>query len=160
MAIARLGYGDEAVELFHMLNPVNHTRTRADVERYVTEPYAMTGDVYAHPQHTGRGGWSWYTGSAAWMYRAGIESILGLQRRGTTFSVTPCIPAGWPEFRIEWRFGTSLYRIHVVNPDHRSSGVSGATLDGAPVDPRVIPLVDDGAEHDVAVTMGGGGRQA
>jgi len=78
----RLGYGDEAVELFHLLNPINHTRTRADVDRYVTEPYVVDGDVYSHPQHAGRGGWSWYTGSAAWMYRAAVESILGLARRG------------------------------------------------------------------------------
>ncbi|HSD33126.1 MAG TPA: glucoamylase family protein, partial [Gemmatimonadales bacterium] len=82
MAVARLGNGDEAVELFHLLNPINHTRSAADVERYKTEPYVMAGDVYAHPAHAGRGGWTWYTGSAGWMYRAGLESILGLKRHG------------------------------------------------------------------------------
>ena len=92
MALARMGYGDEVVELFHMINPVNHTRDAASVDRYVTEPYVMDGDVYAHPEHTGRGGWSWYTGSAGWMYRAGLESILGLERHGGTFSVTPVHP--------------------------------------------------------------------
>src|SRR3989454_4040637 len=75
MAVARLGNGDEAVELFHLLNPINHTRSAADVERYKAEPYATAGDVYAHPAHAGRGGWTWYTGSAGWMYRAGLESI-------------------------------------------------------------------------------------
>ena len=80
MALARLGSGDEVAELFHILNPINHTRTAADVERYKAEPYVMAGDVYARSPHTGRGGWSWYTGSAAWMYRAGLESMLGLRR--------------------------------------------------------------------------------
>src|SRR5436309_2802634 len=95
IALARLGSGDEAAELFHMLNPVNHTRTAADVARYQTEPYVMAGDVYGRAPHAGRGGWSWYTGSAGWMYRAGLESILGLRRRGATFIVDPCVPASW-----------------------------------------------------------------
>ncbi len=99
MALARLGAGDEAAELFHMLNPINHTRTADDVERYKLEPYVVAGDVYARPPHVGRGGWSWYTGSAAWMYRAALESMLGLRRRGRTFSIDPCIPSSWPEYR-------------------------------------------------------------
>ena len=98
MAVARLGNGDEAVELFHLLNPINHTRTAADVERYKAEPYVTAGDVYAHPAHAGRGGWTWYTGSAGWMYRAGLESILGLKRHGASFELDPCIPAAWPEY--------------------------------------------------------------
>ena len=110
MAMAALGSGDEAVELFHLLNPINHTRTPADVERYKAEPYVVAGDVYAHPQHAGRGGWTWYTGSAGWMYRAGLESILGLQRHGATFAIDPCIPASWPEFAIAWRFGAHALR--------------------------------------------------
>jgi cellobiose phosphorylase len=96
MAMARLGYGDEAAELFHMLNPANHARTAADVERYKAEPYVLAGDVFAHPSHAGRAGWTWYTGSAGWMYRAGLESILGFRRRGATFEIDPCIPAAWP----------------------------------------------------------------
>ena len=93
IALARLGLGDEAMELFHMINPVNHTRTPEDVERYRAEPYAVAADVYAHPMHLGRGGWTWYTGSAGWMYQAAIEALLGLRRRGATFSINPCIPA-------------------------------------------------------------------
>ena len=96
MALARLGSGDEVAELFHMLNPINHMRTAAAVDRYKAEPYVMAGDVYAREPHAGRAGWSWYTGSAAWMYRAGLESMLGLRRRGETFSVDPCIPSSWP----------------------------------------------------------------
>ena len=123
MALARLGSGDEAAEFFHMLNPVNHGRTAADVARYKTEPYVMAGDVYARSPHAGRGGWSWYTGSAGWMYRAGIESILGLRRRGETFVIDPCIPSSWPEYRITWRFLDSRYEITVSNPARRCRGV-------------------------------------
>ena len=124
MALARLGSGDEAAELFHMLNPINHTRTPADVERYKAEPYVMAGDVYARAPHAGRGGWSWYTGSAGWMYRAGLESILGLRRRGDTFSIDPCIPSSWPDYEITWRVGGTRYLIAVSNPDRQCRGVA------------------------------------
>jgi cyclic beta-1,2-glucan synthetase len=154
MAIAHLGSGDEAVELFHMLNPINHTRTPADVERYKVEPYVVAADVYTHPAHIGRGGWTWYTGSAAWMYRLGLESILGLRQRGRSFSVAPCIPGSWNGFVVRWRHGASLYEITVENPGRRNHGVAEALLDGARVEPRAIPLVDDGAVHRLRVVMG------
>ena len=154
MAMARLGSGDEAVELFHMLNPVNHTRTAADVERYKAEPYALAGDVYAHPAHAGRGGWTWYTGSAGWMYRAGLESILGLRRRGSIFEMDPCIPSSWADYAITWRFGRTRYEIAVRNPDHRCRGIAEATLDGVSVPARAIPLVDDGGTHRVQLVLG------
>jgi cyclic beta-1,2-glucan synthetase len=159
MAVAKLGAGDEAVELFHMVNPVNHARSAGDVARYKAEPYVMAGDVYAHPQHPGRGGWTWYTGSAAWMYRAGMESILGLRRRGDVFEIDPCIPSSWPEYAITWRFGRSTYEITVSNPEHRCRGVVEAERDGAPVDPSAIPLVDDGGVHRVHVVLGSGARR-
>jgi cyclic beta-1,2-glucan synthetase len=154
MAMARLGSGDEAVELFHMLNPVNHTRTPAQVERYQAEPYVVAGDVSSHLHHAGRAGWSWYTGSAGWMYRAGLESILGLERRGSSFEVNPCIPSSWPEYSITWRFGRTRYEITVSNPRARCRGVRSAELDGSAVDPLSIPLVDDGATHQVRVVLG------
>ena len=154
MALAKLGSGDEAAEFFHMLNPVNHSRTAADVARYKTEPYVMCGDVYARAPHAGRGGWSWYTGSAGWMYRAGIESILGLRRRGETFVVDPCIPSAWPEYRITWQFLNSRYEITVCNPSRRCRGVAEATLDGAPVNAAAIPLANDGRTHTVRVVLG------
>jgi cyclic beta-1,2-glucan synthetase len=154
MAVARLGNGDEAVELFHMLNPINHTRTPADVQRYEVEPYVVAADVYSHPSHIGRGGWTWYTGSAAWMYRLGLESILGLERRGPCFAIAPCIPGAWDGFTVEWRHGRSRYEIRVENPGRRSQGVAWATLDDAPVDAGAIPLADDGAVHRVHVVLG------
>ncbi len=154
MAVARLGNGDEAVELFHLLNPINHTRTAADVARYQGEPYVMAGDVYAHPSHAGRAGWSWYTGSAGWMYRAGLESILGLRRTGDTFALDPCIPGAWSGYSIKWRFGRTRYEITVINPEHRCRGIASADLDGHAVDAAAIPLVDDGRTHRVLVTIG------
>jgi cyclic beta-1,2-glucan synthetase len=154
MAMARLGYGDEATELFHMLNPINHTRTQAGAQRYKAEPYVLAGDVFAHPTHAGRAGWSWYTGSAGWMYRAGLESILGFRRRGATFAIDPCIPATWPAYSIEWRFGATRYAIDVSNPQGCTRGVALAMLDGSPVDPSAIPLTDDGRRHELTVVLG------
>ncbi len=154
LALARLGAGNEAMELLHMINPVNHTRTVAAVERYRVEPYAVAADIYAHPMHVGRGGWTWYTGSAGWMYRVALEGLLGLKRRGLTFSLEPCIPISWDEYAIDWRHGSTRYHIVVRNPDHRSTGVAAATMDGIPVEPSAIPLTDDGSVHDVQVIMG------
>jgi cyclic beta-1,2-glucan synthetase len=154
MAMAELGSGDEAAEIFHMLNPANHTRTVADVLHYKGEPYVVAGDVYSHPAHAGRAGWSWYTGSAGWMYRAGLESILGLRRCGAFFEIEPCIPSTWPHYEISWRFGRTRYEISVMNPERQCRGVREAELDGVRVDARAIPLVDDGATHEVRIVLG------
>jgi cyclic beta-1,2-glucan synthetase len=158
MAMARRGSGDEAVELFHMLNPINHTRTPAGVDRYKGEPYALAGDVYAHPAHAGRAGWTWYTGSSGWMYRAGLESILGLRRAGATFTMDPCIPSSWDGYSITWRFGGTRYQIEVSNPEHRCRGIAEAEMDGAAVDPAAIPLADDGGTHVVRLVLGAARR--
>ncbi len=112
--------------------------------------------MLAHPSHAGRAGWTWYTGSAGWMYRAGLESILGFRRRGATFEIDPCIPAAWPAYSIAWRFGATRYLIDVVNPERRSRGVAQAVLDGTSVDPRAIPLSDDGGRHELKVVLGEG----
>ena len=154
MALARLGSGDEAAELFHMLNPINRTRTRADANQYQGEPYIMAGDVCSHPQHVGRAGWTWYTGSAAWMYRAGLESMLGLRRAGTTFEIDPCIPSTWSDYAISWRIGHTRYEISVVNPDHLCRGIAVAELDGRVVDSHAVPIIDDGELHRVRVVLG------
>jgi len=159
MALAELGSGDEAAELFHMLNPLNRSRSAADVDRYKGEPFVVAGDVCAHPDHVGRSGWTWYTGSAGWMYRAGLESILGLRRHGSTFEMSPCIPSSWPSFSVEWLFGKTRYDIVVTNPEGLCQGILEARLDGIVVEARAIPLVDDGIVHAVRVTMGGSSAQ-
>ncbi|HET9952641.1 MAG TPA: glucoamylase family protein [Candidatus Eisenbacteria bacterium] len=154
MAVARLGSGDEAVELFHLLNPINHARMPADVVRYKAEPYVVAADVYAHPAHAGRGGWTWYTGSAGWMHRAGLESILGLERRGATLALDPCIPFAWPGFSVVLRLGETRYEISVENPLQRCRGIATVELDGIQVDPGAIPLYEDGGTHRVRAVIG------
>ncbi len=153
IALARSGRGDMAMELFHMINPINHTRTPDAVDRYRGEPYAVAADVYAHPMHVGRGGWTWYTGSAGWMYQAAIEAFLGLRLHGRTFSVDPCIPTRWPGYTLTWRRGRTSYEITVLNPNHATRGVVSAEIDNEPCDPAAIPIVDDGTTHHVVVTM-------
>src|SRR4029079_5758880 len=145
---------DEAMELFHMINPINHMRTPEGTERYRAEPYVVAADVYAHPMHVGRGGWSWYTGSAGWMYRAAVQSLLGLRRNGATLSVNPCIPAVWPQYSVEWRVGRTRYHFTVSNPEQRSERIVAAELDGVAVDAGAIPLLDDGGQHDVTIVLG------
>ena len=156
MALARLGEGDKAAALFSLLNPINHARTRADLHRYKVEPYVVAADVYSAPGHVGRGGWTWYTGSAAWMQRAGVETILGLTRTGERLHLDPCIPKSWPGFEITVRHGASRYDIVVENPLNVQRGVAVATLDGAPITsrPLAIDLRDDGAVHHIHVKMG------
>jgi cyclic beta-1,2-glucan synthetase len=153
MALAKLGQGDEAGELFHLMNPINHARTADQVARYKLEPYVVAGDIYALPPHAGRGGWSWYTGSAAWMYRAGLESLLGFRRRGETFQLDPCIPSSWRDYRIDWQLGSTHYRITVRNPNGRSHGPVSVTLDGQPVPARAIPLIRDEGHHEVDAVL-------
>ncbi len=156
LAFAELGDGDKAGELFSILNPINHASTRAGVHRYKVEPYVMAADVYAEPPHVGRGGWTWYTGSAGWMYQAGVEWILGFRLRGTTLRVDPCIPRAWPGFEIDFRYHRARYEIVVENPHGVSRGVASIELDGHELaDGAVsIPLADDGATHHVRIILG------
>ncbi|WP_293677423.1 glucoamylase family protein [uncultured Phenylobacterium sp.] len=162
MALAALGQGAKAVELFALLNPINHARDRAAVHRYKVEPYVMAGDVYAAPGHVGRGGWTWYTGSAAWMQRAGIESVLGLRRHGELLTVDPCVPEAWPGFSVRLRHGASVYEVEVQNPDAVSRGVKSAELDGEPLSttPLQVQLQDDGRAHRLTVRLGAPMSQA
>jgi cyclic beta-1,2-glucan synthetase len=156
IAFAMLGDGDKAGELFSMLNPINHARTPDAVQRYKVEPYVACADVYSVSPHVGRGGWTWYTGSAGWMYRAGLEWILGFRLQGTSLLLDPCIPKTWPDFTLSFRYRSSRYDIAVSNPDGVSHGVICAELDGAalPGNEARIPLKDDGATHRVRVVLG------
>jgi len=154
LAFARRGDGNKAAALLRLLNPIEHTRTPEDVERYKVEPYAVAGDVYTLEGRVGQGGWTWYTGSASWMYRAWLEEVLGLHREGDGLRVDPVIPAEWREYRMEYQYGGSRYEIVVSNPDGRMRGVAEVVLDGRSLPGRMIPLVDDGSRHLVQVRMG------
>jgi cyclic beta-1,2-glucan synthetase len=154
-AFAALGDGDRAGRLFSMLNPVNHGNTRAAIQRYKVEPYVAAGDVYAVAPHTGRGGWSWYTGSAGWMYRAGLEWILGFRLRGTTLMMDPCIPRDWPGFELSFRYHAARYDVTVENPKHVSRGIHSVEVDGKPVrGGAAIYLTDDKMTHQIRIVLG------
>jgi cyclic beta-1,2-glucan synthetase len=155
IAFAALGDGARAAEIFALVNPINHARTRADLERYKVEPYVVAADVYSEPPHVGRGGWTWYTGSAGWLYRAGLESILGFRLQGARLVIDPCIPPTWDRFTVVFRYHATRYEIRVENPRGVSRGVSALEIDGlAGAGQGSIALVDDGAVHQVRVLLG------
>jgi cyclic beta-1,2-glucan synthetase len=158
LAFAALGEGDKAGWLFSVLNPINHASTRAGIQRYKVEPYVAAADIYAEANHIGRGGWTWYTGSAGWMYRAGVQWILGVRLRGTTLSIDPAIPRAWPGYEVTLRYHSARYTVGVENPHGATRGVSRAELDGAelPVAPNGVadvPLVKDGV-HQIRIVLG------
>ena len=156
IAFARLGDGDKAASLFALLNPISHGATRADIRRYKVEPYVIAADVYSVAPQVGRGGWTWYTGSAAWMYRAGLESILGFRLRGSALEIDPCVPTRWRGFEISFRYRSARYEIFVSNPLGVSRGVVRKVLDGVVLDAglKAVPLVDDGATHELRIVLG------
>jgi cyclic beta-1,2-glucan synthetase len=157
-AFAALGDGDTAEELFRLINPIYRSDTPDKAALYKVEPYVISADVYGVAPHEGRGGWTWYTGSSGWMYRLGIEAILGLQRVGGTLVINPCIPKAWPGYTIHYRYGQTVYEIQVENPDGVNRGVSRLTLDGEPIAGNAIPLVDDGTHHQAIVVLGHRGK--
>jgi cellobiose phosphorylase len=154
MAFARLGDAARAWELFSMINPINHGRSPADIATYKVEPYVIAADVYGVAPHIGRGGWSWYTGSASWMYRLILESLLGLRLEVDTLHLAPCLPADWEGFKLSYRYRETLYRI-VVTQIVGGEGETRITLDGVARQAPTIPLVDDRLEHRVEVVIQG-----
>jgi cyclic beta-1,2-glucan synthetase len=156
IAFAMLGDGDKAGELFSLLNPIHHANSRAASHRYKVEPYVVSADVYSQPPHVGRGGWTWYTGSAGWLYRAGLEWILGFRVQGATLLIDPCVPKAWPGFEIVFRYRSARYEITVENPHGVSRGIQYAELDGTqlPGNEARIDLREDGAPHRLRVVLG------
>jgi cyclic beta-1,2-glucan synthetase len=159
-ALAEMGRGSQAVEMLRMLSPITHTASQQQVETYQTEPYVLAADVYSEPPHEGRGGWTWYTGSAGWMYRVVTESIFGLAlERGETLVINPCISASWPCCRLSYRLpdGVTCYHITIENPHGRESGVVRARLDDRDVavteGKARIPLQFDNRPHHVTLHL-------
>jgi cyclic beta-1,2-glucan synthetase len=136
-----------------MINPITHALDEAGVATYKVEPYVVAADVYTAEGHLGRGGWTWYTGSASWLYRVGLEGILGFKKRGESVELNPCIPSSWKEFSIDYRYADSTYSIAVKNPDGVERGIRSVTVDGVDTG-KVIPLGTDGRAHEVVVTLG------
>lgn len=154
IAYAMLGDGERASELLALLNPINHASNRAQLQRYKVEPYVAAADVYAAQSQCGRGGWTWYTGAASWMYRAALEFVLGFKLSGDTLTLDPCIPRAWREFEMTYRKGTTPYHIKVTNPRGVNRGSFNITLDGAAVTGQGIPLVDDQQPHEIYLVLG------
>jgi cyclic beta-1,2-glucan synthetase len=159
-AAAELGRRDRAAHLLEMIAPLSHARLPQDVERYRVEPYVIAADVYGEPPHVGRGGWTWYTGSAGWMLRVGLESILGFRvQQGRAIEIRPCIPPEWPEYRISYRPSgrATVFQIHVSNPGGPTGRVRSARLDGEPwpvVDGAVVvPVDDDSLDHELEIVL-------
>jgi len=148
LAFTHLGDGDRAAEILSMLNPITRSADKAAMQTYRVEPYAVAGDVFTVGPHTGRGGWTWYTGSASWLYRVTIESLLGLTISGDRLTIHPIIPRDWPGFKLTYRHQRTTFVIQVVNV---GGTVVNLTVDGKPA--SEIVLVDDGGTHQVRVTL-------
>lgn len=146
IAYSLLKEGDKAFEIFEMLNPINHSRTDSEVKKYKLEPYVISADIYSNPLHIGRGGWSWYTGAAAWMYRFGIEFLLGLKFRGNLLYIEPCVPDDWNEYEVEYRYFDSVYKIKV-----KLKGENKVVVDNIINNGNCINLKNDGGIHFVEV---------
>ncbi|MDP1644223.1 MAG: glucoamylase family protein, partial [Thiobacillus sp.] len=154
MAFAMMGDAERAWEFFAMLNPVNHGSTPDAIERYKVEPYVMCADIYGASPHTGRGGWTWYTGAAGWMYRLTVETLLGLQLEVDHLRIAPCIPAHWDSYKIHYRYRETVYHITVRRVAGQSGQVIRVTVDGVTCPDTRIPLIDDRREHYVEVDLG------
>jgi cyclic beta-1,2-glucan synthetase len=153
-AVALAGRGGDAYSLFDLLNPIRHTDCAAAVARYKVEPYVLAGDVYGRPPHTGRGGWTWYTGSAGWLYRVGLETLLGFSLDGDRLVLDPRIPRSWTELGLTYRYRSATYRIAIRNPDGVEYGLRSLTVDGQHLEGASVPLCDDGQTHEVIAVLG------
>jgi len=155
IAYAMMGEGAKAHELFQLVNPILHSTTREKSAHYKIEPYVVAGDVYSQKQHPGRGGWSWYTGSAGWLYRAGLEYILGFRLQGEQLFLDPRIPPEWESYRLRYKHGNSVYEIEVLNPQGVSQGIKSIEINGKLFEGTTpISLIDDGKTHQVRCLLG------
>jgi cyclic beta-1,2-glucan synthetase len=149
MAYTTIGDAKTATELYSLINPINRTSTMTGMQKYKVEPYVISADIYGVEPHIGRGGWSWYTGSASWMYRAAIESILGINIQQKTLTLKPCIPADWPGFECSYQKGATTFNISVINNQAENS----LEIDGVKIADQIIPLIDDGKERRIVMKM-------
>lgn len=148
-----LGFGDKAIELFRMINPIEHARTKESASKYKVEPYVVAADIYGQGNLAGRGGWTWYTGSASWMYEAGLHYILGFTIENGYLFFKPCIPNDWKEYKIHYKYENSIYNIKISNPNSKNTGVDKMIVNGQIIDDKKIYLQDDGKIYNVEVIM-------
>ena len=148
-----LGFGDKALEYFKIINPIEHARTKEGAQKYKVEPYVIAADVYGNQNLAGRGGWTWYTGSSSWYYKAGIEYILGLRIENETLKIEPCIPKEWKSYSIRYQYQSSIYNITVENPNGKNIGVEKFIVNGEEIPEKQLKLIDNGKIYDIKVIM-------
>jgi len=152
-----LGFGEKAIELYKMINPIEHSRSKDSANKYKVEPYVIAADVYGAKNLAGRGGWTWYTGSSSWYYKAGIEYILGLKIRENILSIEPCIPKDWKEYFIRYKFGESIYNIKVTNPKGRNCAennkVEKFIFNGTELEDKQIKLEQNGGIYNIEIVV-------
>ena len=145
--------GDKALDLYKMINPIEHARNKDSANKYKVEPYVIPADVYGAGNLAGRGGWTWYTGSSSWFYKTGVEYILGLKIEKGILSINPCISKDWKEYAIRYKFGRSIYNIKVKNPNRKNTGVTIFKVNGLEAKDKCIKLQDDGKIYEIEVEM-------
>ena len=148
-----LGLGDKAVEYFKLINPIEHSTSKESAYKYKVEPYVIAADVYGVGNLAGRGGWTWYTGSSSWFYKAGIEYILGLKINKGVLIINPCIPKEWKEYSIRYEYESSVYNIKVKNPNSKNTGVEKFIVNGEEIAEKQVKLIDNGKIWDIEVIM-------
>ena len=154
IAESMLGNGNKSNELYKMINPIEHARTKEAASKYKVEPYVISADIYGAGNLIGRGGWTWYTGSSSWFYKTGIDYILGLKIEKGILSLNPCIPKEWEEYQIRYKFGRSIYNIKLKNPNGKNKGVKTFKVNGNEIEEKKIKLEDDGKVYEIEVEMG------
>jgi cellobiose phosphorylase len=154
MAFAAMGDKEKTWELIQLINPLNHGKDPSSIRQYKVEPYVIAADVYGVERHRGRGGWTWYTGSAGWMYQLVLESFIGLRRKGNTLSFEPCLPSHWSSVRIKYRYLSSSYSIELLPSRTGDGGISRIVVDGTENGNDGLLLQDDGKTHDVKIFLG------
>lgn len=153
IANALLGLGDKAGEYFKLINPIEHSTSKESAYKYKVEPYVIAADVYGVGNLAGRGGWTWYTGSSSWFYKAGIEYILGLKINKGVLTINPCIPKEWKEYSIRYEYESSVYNIKVKNPNSKNTGVERFLVNGEEMGEKQVKLIDNGKIWDIEIIM-------
>lgn len=148
-----LGFGEKATEWYRMINPIEHARTKDAVNKYKVEPYVIAADIYGAQNLAGRGGWTWYTGSSSWYYKAGIEYILGLKIEKGLLSINPCIPKNWKEYKIRYKYKNTIYKIEVTNPNGKNTGVEKFLLNELEINEKQIKLEENGQIKNIKIIM-------
>ena len=153
IATTMLGFGEKALEYYKMITPIEHTRTKELASKYKVEPYVIAADVYSVGELAGRGGWTWYTGSSSWYYKAGIENIIGLRIENYVLRINPCIPSDWKEYKIRYRFENTIYQINVKNPNGKNTGVEKFWLNGIEIPEKQIKLINNQKLNEINILM-------